>query len=172
MTAVVLKKELTSDERWNAFVSQCGSAQPKVKQTELGFLSPAKLKVKGRYMNLGPLIRWGRSMLDVLDTPPPERPDGVNLDRLDEKFGWVRDYREAIDEWTQLHEIKTCALTSSRLEGYHATAAADLRETLAPLTGHASGQRVAAELVSVVRQQSAQLRAGESLAPAARFWKA
>ena len=162
-TAVVLKKELTSDERWNSFVSKCGKTQPKVKQTELGYLAPAKLKVKGRYMNLGPLIGWGKSMLKVLDTPATDRPNDVDLDRLDEKFGWVTDYRQAIDEWSRLHEIRNCVLKFSRVEGYHARAADQLQTILAPLTIYESGRRVAGHLVEVVRTQSAQLRPEESV---------
>ena len=162
-TAVALKKELTSDERWNTFVSQCGATQPKVKQTELGYLAPAKLKVKGRYMNLGALIGWGGSMLNVLDTPKADRPDDVDLERLDEKFGWVSDYRQAIAEWSRLHEIKNVVLNFSRVEGYHATAADQLQSLLAPLAIHDSGRRVARNLVGVVRAQSAALRDEESL---------
>ena len=160
-TAVVLKKELIRDERWNSFVAQCGATQPKVKQTELGYLAPAKLKVKGRYMNLGPLIRWGVSMLAALDMPAADRPQDVN--RLDEKFGWVTDYRQAIEEWNGLHEIKTCVLKFSRVEGYHATSAVQLQSLLAPLTVYESGQRVAAELVEVVRTQTSLLGPEEHL---------
>ncbi len=162
-TAVVLKKELTRDERWNSFVAKCGATQPKVKQTELGYLAPAKLKVKGRYMNLGRLFRWGINMLATLDKPAADRPKDVNLQRLDEKFGWVTDYRPALDEWKGLHEIKNCVLKFGRVEGYHAAAANQLQSLLAPLTVYESGQRVAAELVEVVRMQSSLLRSQERL---------
>ena len=68
-TALDLKVELTADSRWKSFVKQCGQSQPQVKQTELGQLAPPTQKIKGRYMNLGPLMGWGIKMLGLVETP-------------------------------------------------------------------------------------------------------
>lgn len=161
--AVVLKHELLDDPRWNAFVTHCGKTQPKVKQTELGNLAPPTLKVKARYMNLGPLIAWGEKMLRLIDTPAAQRPDKLDLSRLDEKFGWIRDFREALVDWTDVHNVKDTVLEYARIEGYHTQAAVELRQQLDLVAHTPAGQRVADSLVEFVAQQSQRVKPGESL---------
>lgn len=161
--AIVLKRELLADPRWDAFVKHCGQTQPKVKQTELGHLAPPTQKVKGRYMNLGPLIGWGAKMLQLFDTPEANRPSDVDLTRLDEKFGWIEEFREALVDWGDLHAVKDCVLEYARAEGYHATAAEDLRQRLEPVVHTAPGQRMAMALLEFIEEQSQAAKPDESL---------
>lgn len=162
-TAIVLKQELLADPRWDAFVKHCGQTQPKVKQTELGHLAPPTQKVKGRYMNLGPLIGWGARMLQLVDTPEAARPSDVPLARLNEKFGWIQDFREALVEWGDLHAVTQRVLDYARKQGYHGQAAAELRRQLRPIASTARGRRMAAVLVEYVATQSQAVRRRESL---------
>jgi hypothetical protein len=161
--AVVLKHELSDDPHWDAFTKHCGQTQPKVKQTELGHLAPPTLKVKARYMNLGPLIVWGQKMLRLVDTPVAERPQDLDLSRLEEKFGWIREYRESLVSWTDVNQVINTVLEYARIEGYHTQAAAELRQQLGPLAHTAAGQRVANSLIDFVQQQSRDIKPGESL---------
>lgn len=161
--AVVLKYELLKDPRWGDFLKYCGQTQPRVKQTELGQLAPPTLKVKARYMNLGPLIGWGTKMLHLVDAAPAERPDKLDLSRLEEKFGWIRDFREALVDWTDVHRVINTVLEYARIEGYHAQATAELRQQLDLVAHTAAGQRVANSLINVVEQQSRGIKLGESL---------
>jgi len=161
--AVVLKRELLADARWDTFVKHCGQTQPKVKQTELGHLAPPTQKVKGRYMNLGPLIGWGARMLRLIDTPAANRPGDMNLTRLAEKFDWIQDFRDALVDWNDLEAVKDCVLKYARVEGYHPQAAEELREQLAAVACTAPGQRMAQALVEFLTEQAALLQPGESL---------
>jgi hypothetical protein len=162
-TAIVLKRELLADERWTAFTQCCGQTQPRVKQTELGHLAPPTQKVKGRYMNLGPLVSWGEKMLKLVETPETERPANINLTRLEEKFGWIRDFGAALADWRDLHAVKDCVLEYARREGYHADAADDLRPQLTAKAHTVPSQRMASALLEIVQQQSQGARPGESL---------
>lgn len=162
-TAVVLKRELLADPRWDAFTKHCGQTQPRVKQTELGHLAPPTQKVKGRYMNLGPLIRWGARMLRLIETPPADRPAGLDLARLEEKFGWIRDFREALVDWNDLHAVKDHVLKYARVEGYHAAAATELQAQLQSVAHTPAGQRAASALVEFVRLQSQEVPSDHSL---------
>jgi len=162
-TAIALKRELSTDPVWRAFVKHCGQTQPKVKQTELGHLAPPTQKVKGRYMNLGPLIGWGKRMLKLVDTPESDRPSDVPLARLDEKFGWIRDFRQALAEWEDLQAVNQHVLDYARKKGYHAQAAAELRQRLQAIAGTTRGQRMAASLAQFVATQSQAVRRRESL---------
>ena len=161
--AVFLKRELLADLRWEAFVKHCGQTQPKVKQTELGHLAPPTLQVKARYMNLGPLIRWGAKMLQLVDAAPAERPPELDLSRLEVKFGWVRDFRKALVDWNDLAAVKDCVLEYARIEGYHADASAELRRKLRSVANTASGKHFATALVEFVKAQSQGVKLGQSL---------
>jgi hypothetical protein len=162
-TAIVLKHELSADPRWDCFVKHCGQTQPKVKQTELGHLAPPMQKIKGRYMNLGPLIGWGMRMLKLFDTPEADRPSDIDLTRLDEKFGWIGEFREALVEWNDLHAVKDCVLQYTRINGYHAQASAELHRRLEPVARTPVGQRLGTALVEFVKEQSHGTKPGESL---------
>jgi len=162
-TALLLKRELLADPRWEAFTKQCGQSQPKVKQTELGHLAPPTQKTKARYMNLDPLIGWAGKMLRLVDTPLGERPTECDLSRLDEKFGWIQDFREALGDWTDLQAVKNCGLEYLRVEGYHASAASTLGAQLLAVARTAAGRRMAASATEFVRQQSQNVKPGQSL---------
>ena len=132
-TALALKKELKSDTRWESFAKLCGQSQPRVKQTELGHLAPPTQKIKGRYMNLGPLIGWGTKKLALVELPASDRAAEENLVRLEEKFGWIRVYRDALCDWVELDAVKECMLNCVRIDGYHRRAAKELRRLLKPV---------------------------------------
>ena len=161
--ALKLKRELADDPRWDAFAKQCGQVQPQVKQTELGCLAPPKQKVKGRYMNLGPLMGWGMKMVALLENLPADRPAEMDLTRLDEKFGWVREHRQALSDWSHLDAVKECVLAYIRRHGYHREAARKLCHELKPIAPTAAALRMAASLVRFVKQQSRDIKFGERL---------
>jgi len=161
--AVVLKHELSNDPHWDAFLKHCGQTQPKVKQTDLGYLAPPTLKVKARYMNLGPLIAWGQKILRLIDTPGAERPEKLDFSRLEEKFGWIGDYRESLVNWADVNHVIDAVLEYARIEGYHTQAAAELRQRLGLIAHTAAGWRMANSLIAFVSQQSRDIKPGESL---------
>lgn len=161
--AILLKQELLADSRWEAFLKHCGQTQPKVKQTELGNLAPPILKVKARYMNLGPLIRWGAKMLRLVETPASQRLKDLDLSRLEEKFGWIRKFRKPFVDWNELQTIIDQALQYARVEGYHPRAGNELRKILLPLAHTVGGKRLAAALVEFVEDQSQGIPRGASL---------
>lgn len=160
-TALALKKELTADSRWISFAKQCGQSQPCVKQTELGHLAPPTQKIKGRYMNLGPLIGWGTKMLALVEMPEADRPAEGNLARLEEKFAWICGYRHAICDWAELDAVKECVLREVRIGGYHRRAATELRRSLKPVARTAASRRMAESLTAFVKTQSQGLKKNE-----------
>ena len=66
-------------------------------------------------------------MLALVETPEADRPPEGNLTRLEEKFGWIRDYRQALHDWADLDAVKERVLTEVRIHGYHRGAATQLR---------------------------------------------
>ena len=111
--ANLLRKLLEGDQRWPEFVAQLGQTKGKLQQTALAWCVGPSLRPKARFMNLGAPLRWARWCLRVLDQPwPPsaalsdrQRAALTKIDReqLEAKLGWLRDYHEAIEQWSQWH---------------------------------------------------------------------
>ena len=55
-------------------------------------------------MNLGPLIAWGVSTLAILDNPGPEVLNYGTRERLEEKLGWLRQFREPLKGWSEMKQ--------------------------------------------------------------------
>ena len=92
----IFKERLLADPLWKAFLRGCGKTQPKVKQTPLGALAPPTQKAKGRYMNIGEMIRWGEKMLERLDARKGKLPAEITREALEQKFGWIRQFRRSL----------------------------------------------------------------------------
>ena len=99
--ACVLERRLESDPRWPEFHWQVGPMRCAIQQTELAFLVPPGPRPKARFMNLEPLLTWGRKVVGILEAPSAEVLGWVSVERLHEKLGWLLDLRDGLDEWSQ-----------------------------------------------------------------------
>ena len=94
--ATLLKSRLERDERWSSFGTRVGQTKFQTQQTEWAFLVPPAQRSKARYMNLEPLLNWATRTLRVLDEQPAATLRHGTPERLDEKLGWLREYRAAL----------------------------------------------------------------------------
>ena len=161
--ARLLKARLERDSRWSVFCTQAGQTKFQTQQTELAFLVPPSQRSKARYMNLGPLLNWACKTLEVLDRRPAEVLAYCTEARLEEKFGWLREYREALCEWEEYQTLLDAAVEYLRGWGYHEGTAEELGARLRPLVRSACGEALQEELVSFVRVESRAARPGERL---------
>jgi hypothetical protein len=162
-TARLLKARLDRDPRWSTFCTQAAQTKSQTQQTELAFLMPPAQRSKARYMNLEPLLNWGCQTLAVLDQRPAEVLAYCTEARLEEKFGWLRDYREALSEWEEYQGLKDAAVEYLRGWGYAEQASQELAGRLRPLVRSVSGEKLREELVSFVAQESRAAMPGERL---------
>jgi hypothetical protein len=160
--ACVLKRLLGHDPRWEEFQRRVGQARCAIQQTELAFLVPPGPRPKARFMNLGPLLVWGRKVLGVLEAPSAEVRGWVSAERLHEKLGWLVDLRDALDEWSEWQAVVEPVVGFVTCRGLDRGAARDLIAAL-PGSLRASSRGLAAELVRFVRSESRQAGAGERL---------
>jgi len=131
-TASLLKRELANDPVWTAFAQRANKAKRHVLLTELAFCNPPQQRGKARYMSVDTLVAWAVKVLRWLDDP---RPTGRDLDpsRIEEKLGWLRDYRQPICDWQQALAVIETAETLVRQEGYHAESQRELCRRLPPV---------------------------------------
>ena len=162
-TACLLRHLLEADQRWGAFQRRVGTSKCQVQQTELAFLAPPSQRPKARYMNLAELVRWGVATLELVDSKPTTVLEHVTPERLEAKLAWLREYRPALAEWSQLMTVANVAEDFVRRQGLYAGAADDLAMRRPfQLTSIAAGE-MWSELLDHVEQQAAQARPGERL---------
>jgi hypothetical protein len=160
--ACVLKRRLEHEPQWPEFQRRLGQARCAIQQTELAFLVPPGARLKARFMNLGPLLAWGRKVLGVLEAPSAEVLSWVSVERLHEELGWLLELRDALDEWSEWQAVVDTVVGVVNCRGLDRGTA---RELIAALPGplRASSRGLAAELVRFVRSESRQARPGERL---------
>ena len=161
--ALLLQQQLEKDPRWAKFVGCLNQTCARILLTDLAFLTPPNMKAKSRYLNLSPLIAWGRNTLKFLDHPRDLPGKPIDRKALEEKLGWLREHGEALYHWSVLLAIAETAEHYVRHEGYHAAAAEQLRERLDGLGINAAAQAMETATLAFVVEQSAQARPEERL---------
>ena len=161
--ACLLKAILERDERFRQFGGQVGRTKCQVQQTELAFLVPPKPREKARYMNLQSLIRWGQETLALVDAPPKSVLQYVVPERLEEKLGWLRDFRGALSEWSELQRVIDVTVEFVRQQGVCRDTGSQLAERLNPLPLQPTAGQLRDQLLVFVRDQASRPRPGERL---------
>jgi len=154
--ANVLKQRWEKDERWASFLQRLAQTGAQVRQTRVAHLLPPTLRPKARFMNVGPVLRFAGRVLRLLDKPAA----GV---AVAERYGWLREYRVALADWTCAHEVVQAALGQVRRHGVGRESAAELGAAWAEVAWTPGAWDVAARLRASVRREGAQAAAGERL---------
>jgi len=166
--ANLLRKLLEGDQRWPEFVAQLGQTKGKLQQTALAWCVGPSLRPKARFMNLGAPLRWARWCLRVLDQPWPtsaalsdrQRAVLTKIDReqLEAKLGWLRDYREAVEQWSQWHEVIQVVVRQVRRCGIGKESVETLRHRLEAMKLSPSGRDAANVMLIFVRLHATAVR--------------
>jgi hypothetical protein len=159
--AILLKRELHDDATWQSFVTRTNRTKLQTTLTELAFLVPPSLRTKARYMNLDTLVAWGTRALAYLDDPRDLPGQTIDRKRLQEKLGWLAEYRSALAAWAELLAVARCAVSYIRTTGYHRHAAKALERRVLPLVRTPGGDRLQAGVVTFVREQSRGIKKGK-----------
>jgi len=162
-TAAVLKQELEQDPAWLTFTHLANQTGRRVQQTALAALTPPNQKTKARYMNLAELVRWGQAMLTLLDQPEVQVEQALDSKQVQEKLGWLHDFRAHLAEWGELFEIITTAEGFVRQQGLYPNAHRKLETQLRGRAQTPRTRRVRRDLVTFVMTEETQARPGERL---------
>jgi hypothetical protein len=117
--ANLLEKVIGQDERFLGFQKQVGLTRNRVQQTELSHFAPPPMKQKSRFMNLGPLLRWGTMVGGHLSHPNSNGRKGITDERMNEKLGWVGDYQEDLASWNRCQQLINVTLKFVNTEGIY-----------------------------------------------------
>lgn len=161
--ATLLKARLNKDTRWLSFCSQAGQTKVKVQQTELAFLMPPSQRSKARYMNLASLLRWGRAILSVLDRQPDTVLRHGTAERLEEKYGWLREFRHDLALWSEYQTLLEASVDEIRRHGYSRSSAFQVALRVQPQVQTIAGRELKDQLLKFIAEESASVAPGERL---------
>ena len=92
-----LKKLLEKDPKWQAFTSAAAEAKRKMQQTQAAHLTPPNQRTKSRFLNIEILVHWGIDIIMALESP--KHPDKMLLEKY---CGWIRQYKELLEQLKQM----------------------------------------------------------------------
>jgi hypothetical protein len=161
--ACLLKALLERDEQWKAFATQAGHTKCRIQQTEWAFLVPPALRSKARYMNLGEVIGWGIKTLAIVDNPGSDVLRHGTAVRLEEKLGWLKQFREALVRWSEMEQTIDVAVDFVRTQGLYEEAEKELRGRLQKLSVGSEAAQLGEDLARFVTEQARRLGPGERL---------
>ena len=160
--AIVLKRRFEDDPQWSEYIGRLGQVKSRIQQTVDAFLTSPSLRPKARYMNLESLLKWSRRILDLLDqdTSGSSSPAGG---RAELRYGWLRDYRAAIETWSRWEATVRASVSYVRTRGLSVDSESGLHAHLSELPAELSDETLAMELGSFVRESSVAAEPGECL---------
>ena len=160
--AAVLKRELGADPAWAAFSTLATQTIARVQQTALAALAPPRHRRKARYMNVAELVVWGGHIVQYLDGVGSQQPDW-DPPRVEQAVGWVRQYRQELEQWRQLVEVGTIVEQFVKTHGVTLGGAAQVQHRLAETGTLPRTQQLSAELLQFVTAEGAKAKVGERL---------
>ncbi len=121
-------------------------------------------------MNLAAPLRWARWCLRLLDQSLPETKPlterqqavlaGIDRDELKAKLGWLGAYRQAVEEWSQWHELIQVVVRLVRRRGIDRDTVAELRRRFDTMKWWPSGRDAAEEMIRFIEEQAWVARVG------------
>ena len=156
--ANAIKRQLNGDLAWQKFLTDANHFKTQVRQTSCAFLMPPELKNKARWMNLEPLIAWGRRAATFLADPQAgldRAGAAVDEKTLRDKLGWIEDHAASIDQWSRMMAAAGTILKYIRNQGYHSQACAELQPLLSDFRD-GPAKAVVDECLIFIRLQSEQ----------------
>ncbi len=128
--ANVFEQLIGKEERFKEFLSKLGCTRSAVQQTELGHFTPPPQKPKSRFMNLGPTLRWGEMVSYHLSDCHSQSRQGITAERMNEKLGWMRNFRSELALWSHCQQVLQTCLRFINRHGVNHGAANKLQEEL------------------------------------------
>jgi len=113
-------------------------------------------------MNVGELVAWGGRMVEYLDEEGSQRR-GWDQQRVEQAVGWVRQYRQELEQWRQWIEVGTLTEHVVKTHGLSADGGRQLQQRLTKAGTLPRTQQLCAELIQFVTEEGAKAKAGERL---------
>lgn len=110
--ANLLQKSWEAQPQWSSFLQKLQETAAKLRQSSQAELTAPRLRPKGRFLNLEVQLRFVRMLLTKLDGPDADP-------RVVAHYGWLGEYRDAVNAWLAEHELVRQTIRHLRRHGLH-----------------------------------------------------
>ena len=141
--ANLLEHAWDGDARWQEFVKHLQTTASKLRQTASAHLLAPRLRLKARFMNVAPQVRFAARLLGHLDGPAP-------CAKAVEHYGWLPGFRAEVARWLHEHDLVRTAIEVVRVDGLDLGTRARLEERWGEVGTSASTARIAGRLRAYV----------------------
>lgn len=159
-----IERILKNDSMWTSYRTKCCQSGNSIRQTRLAHLTPPRPKTKARHMNLDPEIQWGVRLLDLLDRGTQDSSlTQSDVVQLEDKLGWLRDYRQSLLAWGELMDISKSICQVVRVGGYDQSVTHRVQSHLAEASTEQGKTLVRRSLAFLDQMQARQRDGGGAL---------
>ena len=120
VVANALKAEYGKSSDYQQFTSLTAKASARLRQTNMAFLIPPKLRQKGRFQSIGKLAKWGKKMLTTLDFNGPAEKSSP-LEKLRDVFAELPSLTSFINGFAHTSQITSELMKTLKIQGLNAT---------------------------------------------------
>jgi hypothetical protein len=158
-----LEALLARNSQWQEFTAHMGQTRAAVQQTEMAHFTAPSLKQKARFMNLQPTLAWANVILWHLAHFASRARQGVERDRMESKFGWVRQFESSIKQWQECQRVISKALTFFNQNGVFRGSVREFRRKVVGQLRHQISHQLLTDTVEFVRKIENKLRPGQRM---------
>jgi hypothetical protein len=119
LAALRLKHALQHEASWQSFVHYATAIRQELQQTPQAALIPPNQRSKARYMNLEPLLRWGRQLIAWWEHPEPLAEYGLDPEQMRARLWGLHTWKTHLDEWETLWQLAQTTVYVVRHQGYY-----------------------------------------------------
>ncbi len=116
VTASSLKAQFEKTSDYKTFTSLTTQGAKKLRQTQLAFLTPPKLRTKGRFQSIGNLGKWATLMLDKIGFSGPVQNESP-IKKLQSAFPNLCSIKCFIREFSTTAKVTSCIMAILKNEG-------------------------------------------------------
>ena len=156
--ANIIKSVIGNDERFAEFQKQLGQTRSAIQQTELSHFTPPKQKTKARFMNLQNTMRWAAMVVWHLSHPKSAARANVAPERMNDKLGWLRSFRNDIAKWNRCLDVVATTLKFTNAQGLSAGASRRLKAKLNQLELCDTSREVIDRTLEFIRESERNLK--------------
>ena len=149
--------------RFSEFIKQVTTTRSAVQQTELSHLGPRSLKQKARFMNMGDLLNWAKMARWQLEHPEAKARQDIADERMEAKFGWLREFDAEIQVWWECQQIISSGVTFISENGIFRGAAKEFKKLNRDHTQHATSRDLIQRSCTFLEKFEGPLKKNERL---------
>lgn len=156
--ALLLKKELKTDETYQSYLKKCNQCRQELQQTELAFLRPPAQRSKSRYLNLDELIHWGNKTLLYLKKEEKSQLNSPSeksrSQKIKSQLGWLSKYESALTIWQEMLSMSRGIETQLKKSGLHQQSLLEFRQKFPELSSGSRLNNLREQIIRYLEKES------------------